>query len=280
MSTFNLRAGAGMSLCAAVTIVAGCSTLPKEPGEEHRGSSRVGSAESVAAFGEPFGGGPRSLPARRPRVQVEVEMRFVAFNTKDIEAKIAKDPGSPVDIGFLYGLMRDGKSELLNAPKVVTQSGMDASVRDVVECMYPTTYSVETDTAKALRDAVGSVQASPGMVMPEDFETREVGAMLQVLPEVDLASQCITLTLSPEIVFAPAWQQFPITKDKDGKKVEATAELPYFRSWTVSTCVVVENGETVVVGGGLLDRSGEKGMIYAFATARLLGQNGKPFKSK
>jgi general secretion pathway protein D len=201
---------------------------------------------------------------------------------------------------LVHAIEQKGRADLLSAPKVLTQPGMEASVRVVTEYMYPTEYTVQESTRSVLRDAAGNIMASPGMVMPENFETREVGVSLQVLPEVSPDNKMITLTLSPEVVTPPTLHDYGYELG-DGTRVKM--EMPFFHSRTVTTSIKVYDGATVVMGGfiseelktmkdripvlgsipiiGRLFRSTqqktEKRNLLIFVTARLIDPSGQPF---
>jgi hypothetical protein len=55
-------------------------------------------------------------------------------------------------------------------------------------------------------------------------------------------------------------------------------EQPFFYTLSLSTSLLVTDGQTVLAGGGMTTRDGNK-IVYTFVTARLLRSNGKPLAS-
>jgi general secretion pathway protein D len=206
----------------------------------------------------------------------------------------------------LHALQQRGHTDLLSAPKVTTQSGVQANIRVVTEYIYPTAFDVQpiagqTTTAGGQGGSVGAV------VTPQDFETREVGVILEVLPTVSPEGQMISLELSPEVVTEPTWRNYGSTYtsfDQNGNMIEQTLnmEQPFFHSRRLRTSLLIYNGATVVMGGmitelrnsvddkipflgdipviGRLFRSkydhSEKRNLLIFVTARLVDPAGRP----
>jgi len=177
----------------------------------------------------------------------------------------------------LTALRQKGKAELLAAPKVVTQSGLEATVKGVTEMIYPTEFcaapvaGTNTNTTATAADAV---------VEPGGFETREVGAILTVLATVTPESRLISLTLAPQLVFEPEWRDYGYTcTNADGSVEVVHMEQPFFHSESLQTSVLVNHTETVLLGGGMPSKDPEK-VVYMFVTARLIGTDGKPLKKR
>jgi general secretion pathway protein D len=138
-------------------------------------------------------------------------------------------------------------------------------------------------------------------VIPDVFETREVGVILTVLPEVSPDRKIISLTLAPEVVTEPYWYDYGYTLST-GQQVPM--KMPFFKSRNASTTVKVYDGATVVLGGliseGLTTRNdkipflgslplvgglfrskhseSEKRNLLIFVTARLVDPAGKSYK--
>ena len=148
----------------------------------------------------------------------------------------------------LHALEQKGNADLLSAPKVTTQSGAEATIKVVTEYIYPTEFTVE-----GLQSVVGdqSTQVTTGAVVePGGFETREVGVILAVLPEVSPEGQMINLTMSPEVVSEPEWRNYGTSfTDIFGSLQQLNMEQPFFHTRTVSTSIAIYNEATVVMGG-------------------------------
>jgi type II secretory pathway component GspD/PulD (secretin) len=203
--------------------------------------------------------------------QVEIEAQFVAFQRSDIATAGAK---GIVDVESLTALRQKGKAELLAAPKVLTQSGMEAMVKGVTEYIYPRESRPNEPTGAG--GASGTTVPVGGIVSPGSFETREVGGIMTVLPTVTPEGQLIALTLAPQFMFEPVWRDYGLRR-QEGSRLPLRMEQPFFHSDSVQTSLLVKNGETIVACGGMAGKAPEK-VVYLFVTARLIGPDGKPVK--
>lgn len=152
---------------------------------------------------------------------------------------------------ILHALEQKGHADLLSAPKVTTQSGREAQIKVVTEYIYPSDYTIEPGVSPTL-NADGSIQSAgtPPVVTPAEFQTREVGVILTVLPEVSTEGQMINLTMSPEVVTDPTWRNYGQTyTDAAGNILQIPIEQPFFHSRSIQTSILIYNGATVVMGG-------------------------------
>jgi len=207
----------------------------------------------------------------------------------------------------LHAMQQQGHSDLLSAPKITTQSGQQATIKVVTEYIYPTEYTL----IEARGSGGQNAGIAPPAVEPGSFETREVGVILDVLPEVSPDGQMINLTLSPEVVTEPIWRDYGYDYflGNMGGGVVTThlrMEQPFFHSRSLQTNLLIYNGATVVMGGmitevredvddkipilgdipilGHLFRSryeaSEKRNLLIFVTARLVDPSGRPLDSE
>jgi len=203
---------------------------------------------------------------------------------------------------IIHALQQKGSADLLSAPKVTTQSGAEATIKVVTEYIYPTDFEVTPVTAEL---EGGGSQIIGGVVEPSGFETREVGVLLTVRPEVSPEGQMINLTMTPEVVAEPEWHNYGTTyTDPNGNVQQLSMEQPFFHTRTISTSIAIYNEATVVMGGmitelrnavddkipflgdipiiGRLFRSkyevSEKRNLLIFVTARLVDPAGRSLK--
>jgi general secretion pathway protein D len=204
---------------------------------------------------------------------------------------------------ILHLIEQKGNADLLSAPRVTAKAGQEATIKVVTEYIYPTEFNVEPITAGA--DANARIVG--GIVEPGAFETREVGVLLSVVPDVSPEGQIINLTITPEVVSEPIWHQYGSTYvDSDGNTQQLNMEQPFFHTRTVTTQIAIYNGATVVMGGminelrtdvddkipflgdipllGRLFQSryeqSEKRNLLIFVTARLVDPAGRPIMRK
>ena len=158
---------------------------------------------------------------------------------------------------ILHALQQRGHTDLLSAPKITTQSGQQATIKVVTEYIYPTEFETEGISGGNNNNNVGG-STSRGtvgaVVTPSSFETREVGVILEVMPEVSPEGQMINLTLSPEVVSEPTWRNYGssyTSYDPDGNPItqQLNMEQPFFHTRNLRTNLLIYNGATVVMGG-------------------------------
>ncbi len=204
----------------------------------------------------------------------------------------------------LHALDQKTGTDLLSAPKVLTQSGAEATIKVVTEYIYPTTYNV-TEPAVGVAGDAGLSIPPPPIAIPEDFETREVGVILTVLPEVSAEGQMINLTMTPQVVSEPDWHDYGTTYyDALGNAQHVPMQMPFFFTRSISTSIAVYNNATVVMGGMITEKhaevndkipilgdipligrlfqsnyeASEKRNLLIFVTARLVDPAGRPIK--
>lgn len=147
---------------------------------------------------------------------------------------------------IINALAQKGHADVLSAPKVTTRAGQEASIRVVTEYIYPTDYDI--------REITGSIDGQAVVVdafaIPTMFETREVGVILSVLPEVSPDDNTINLTLRPEVTDEPIWRNYgAVVRRPDGSEQQTNMEQPFFPTRTLNTQISIYDGATVVMGG-------------------------------
>ncbi|MGV3530790.1 MAG: M56 family metallopeptidase [Chthoniobacteraceae bacterium] len=143
--------------------------------------------------------------------------------------------------------------DILSAPRVTAKAGQRAVIEIIREFRYPTEFAQ---------------QDTPGYVWPKAFETRNTGVTLEVIPSV-AEDGTIELELSPQVVEflgfvnyrAPRPARANASKDAMNDLLERveTAKVvnqPVFRTRKITTTVVLNSGETALVGG--MGRSDEE----------------------
>ena len=199
-------------------------------------------------------------------------MQFIEYRMTDIDAG-GKNGRITADV--LSSLRRTGKARLLYAPKVLTNSGEQATVKAVREVIYPTQFAVWGGNTNTNMVATASAPS----VEPGGFETREAGVLLTVLPEMADGGSMICLTLTPGVVDEPDWKDYGGKYvDAKGKEQEAKMEMPFFHTQSLTTSISVKDGATVLLGGGMPCKDPAK-VVYAFVTARRVGLDGTPLRA-
>ena len=204
--------------------------------------------------------------------QIEIQGEFVAIEKATLDRLANTNPNEMADLLSVAKLRAEGHATLLHSPRLLTAAGTEASVKSVEEVIYPTDFSVDLIT-----NLVGKTAA---VVSQSDFETREVGLIFTVLPEVDINLRDIRVLVQAEIDDPPTWKTYA-AKYVDSAGVERAVDLqqPFFRTRRITTSVTLKNGQTVIAGGGMTDAEG-KTSTFLLLTARLVNSEGKAVKSK
>ena len=151
----------------------------------------------------------------------------------------------------LHMLSSRQNTDLLSAPKVVTKNNQEATIKVVTEYIYPTEYEVNMLN---VQDDNGNDFPMGAVVEPNNFQTREVGVQLTVMPSVSDDGQIIDLTLAPQVVSEPTWKNYGSTypmmmPDGNYAQAQLNMEQPFFPVRSITTSLQIFNGATVVMGG-------------------------------
>ncbi|MEI6646687.1 MAG: hypothetical protein WCP12_11685, partial [bacterium] len=166
---------------------------------------------------------------------------------------------------ILHMLCQRSDTDVLSAPKVTTKSGQEAIMKVVTEYIYPSEFNVQISQQGNSGGGGGISSGGTGepiaIVEPQNFTMREVGVILQVVPEVSSEGQMINLTMKPQVVSEPVWKNYGTKLPKTTYEiiagisvpktdyVELPMEQPFFTVRSVETQLLVYNGATVVMGG-------------------------------
>ena len=147
----------------------------------------------------------------------------------------------------LHALAQNTRTKTLSAPRVTTLNNQTATIKVVTEFVYATRYQA-TVVRKDLngdgdfQDVVSGVRESRFVNAPQDFVTKDLGILLHVTPSIGSDLRTITLALKPEV-----------SEKKTDDTFGGEVSLPRFTERNLETTVVMENGETVVLGGLMKD---------------------------
>ena len=174
---------------------------------------------------------------------------------------------------ILHMLSQRSDTDLLSAPKVVTKSGQEATIKVVTIYRYPQDYDVtiQSTSSSSSSSITGTGSGSDGkilpMVEPQNFETQEVGVILTCTPDVSAEGQMINLQLTPKVIGEPTWRDYgmkvPMSSvmsstaqamalasgNDDMQWFTVPMEQPFFKERSIDTHVSIYNGATIVMGG-------------------------------
>ncbi len=137
---------------------------------------------------------------------------------------------------ILHALSQNKITDIISAPKITVINGQQGIIKNVTEVIYPLEFTLTQATYNDNGTAV-----TPTIVTVGDFQTRKVGIILSVTPSVGTDNKTITLTVMPEVSEVQNWVNFG--------SAEAPMRVPHFESENVVSTVIINDGETVVMGG-------------------------------
>jgi len=147
----------------------------------------------------------------------------------------------------LHALAQNKKTKTLSAPRVTTLNNQTATIKVVTEFVYATRYEAsvvrkDLNSDGDFNDVVSGTRETRFVNVPQDFVTKDLGILLHVTPSVGQDLRAITLALKPEV-----------SEKKTDDTFGGEVSLPRFTERNLETSVVIENGETVMLGGLMKD---------------------------
>ena len=151
----------------------------------------------------------------------------------------------------LHALAKHEKTKTLSAPRVTTLNNQTATIKIVTEFVYATRYEAsvvrqDLNGDGDFTDVVNGTRETRFVNVPQDFVTKDLGILLHVTPSVGQDMRTITLALKPEV-----------SEKKTDDTFGGEVTLPRFTARNLETTVVIENGQTVMLGGLMKDTTGK-----------------------
>lgn len=174
---------------------------------------------------------------------------------------------------MLHALDQHQNAEILSAPKVISKSGEEATIRMVREEYYPESW---TEPELAVINSYFSYTPA----YPEFGEATDVGIRFIVTPTVSPNNYTITLALNPQVLAFSGWANYDIAyayPTTAGANTGTTVvKMPLISRRDVTTNVRVYDGDTIVLGGMLTeDSSGNDDRFPGVGNVPLLGFLGR-----
>lgn len=147
----------------------------------------------------------------------------------------------------LHSLIQNDRTKTLSAPRVTTLNNQTATIKIVTEYVYATRYEAtivrnDLNSDGDFEDLVSGTRETEFSNVPQDFVTKDLGILLHVTPSIGHDRRTITLALKPEV-----------SDRKTDDTFNGDISLPRFTSRYLETSVVIDNGDTVVLGGLMKD---------------------------
>lgn len=166
----------------------------------------------------------------------------------------------PMFKAILHALETSGKSRTLSVPKVTTVNNRPAMIRIGEDFRYFQEYDIQSIPSSVSSE--GSTVYSTVLVPVGSPQLEELGIALNVTPSVGADMWTITLYMVPEISEFVKYEYYQVAGDSSLSDTATNAtsmvKLPIFRRSKIETELIVQSGETVVMGG-LISSSETKG---------------------
>jgi len=148
--------------------------------------------------------------------------------------------------------------DLMSAPKITVLSQKDAKITVAQELRYPNTFgSIQSQVSQSsggggLLGGGGSGGVTVTAGTPEDFQTEEIGVIMDVIPTVE-EDDSITMHLEPKVTEFEGFIEYGGTSIAIQSGTVATVPSgfiqPIFDVRHIMTDVTIFDGATVVMGG-------------------------------
>ncbi len=189
--------------------------------------------------------------------QVKLSLRMVEFDQGMMD-QLERQHLSGIPDDLILELWEDGEGKTIASQSVKTVHGVNAILECVDEIIYPTEMAYRKEANPEEKDAD---------LLPEygGFETRNIGAVLNITPTVNQSKRSINLVLLPE----KANKQ----KDPDDQLEKLIPFTPLFRSLNMTSSLIINSGATLVAGhSSSLDN---KSQIFLLISAELVDAQGQ-----
>jgi len=166
----------------------------------------------------------------------------------------------PMFKAVIHALEKTGKARTLSVPKVTTVNNKTARIRVGDDFRYYDEYSIQSVPSQVTGNSGNTVYTSQ-LVPVGSPKLEELGIELKVRPSVGADMSSITLQLLPEISEFVRYETYEVGTGNNGNNANnnqnsttvsngtSTVKLPIFRRSKIETEVIVQSGETVVMGG-------------------------------
>ena len=140
----------------------------------------------------------------------------------------------------IYALDNSEGIHTIFAPEITVLNGQRGEIKSVVTLRYNKTIEEAEDQDVDVGDAYSVVYDYA--VTPKEWDSREYGTRLYVTPSVKSDNKTIELDINPEVSDLLGFRQFVSSRNN-------VYELPQFFVQSLKTTVLVNDGDTIVMGG-------------------------------
>jgi type IV pilus assembly protein PilQ len=154
----------------------------------------------------------------------------------------------PMFSAVLHALDIAGKGKVLSVPRVTTVNNTPAKLRNGLDLLYFDEFQSQIFHSY---DAVTRTSQDYGVLIPKGKPIKEeLGITLIAVPSVGADMDRISLMLMPTISEQKGWTDYQSWSNNPSANIQQVAvKLPIIERREVQTKVIVQSGETVVMGG-------------------------------
>ncbi|NLE66244.1 MAG: hypothetical protein GX608_02390 [Lentisphaerae bacterium] len=214
---------------------------------------------SQVSGNEPGGGpGPAARPAKPQRAPklVSIELRMIQAPRLDVDEVFRESGGiahtfliNEKTLGAINAMVTGKKARVVGQLQAVSKSGQNTEIKSVREIVCPTGYEVQSWRDRNVKTTnvvdTDDIEAAEDIMVPGNFERREVGTILSVSPVVDPTGTTIDLTLIPQRVRVSLHPDKPAA-GRAG--VGHGLEQPVFSTESYATSMVAPSGKPLLLG--------------------------------
>ena len=217
--------------------------------------------------------------------QIRVQVEFVELSHEQLTEMMlgAENPADDVALRKQVAqLVKDGKATVLETMVCLARSGQKATTESIEEFIYPTEYEPaelpgeivfkDKEDAEAQKKIRRDFATGP---TPTAFETRNLGATLEIEPTLSSDGKIIDLRFVPEIVYHVGNKVWAEWKGEYGN---APVQMPTMYCLRLNTAVTLVDGRPMLVAalspkgaGGFPDFT-RKLMVFVRADVVSLGR--------
>lgn len=209
---------------------------------------RTGPLSSAQPY-DPLGQKAEEAAPSHIRVQVEYVELSLADMTKLMDDKDATKNDTALR-RRLDALIAKDKARIVEVQSVICKSGQKATAESIREFIYPTEYEpAEVPGQIHIHNKEGDMRVPAEKDFatgptPTAFETRNIGATLEVEATLGDFDQTIDLRLMPELVYHVENFKWATWRDRHG---ESDIQMPIFYTLRLNTAVTVMKGHPCLV---------------------------------
>ncbi len=186
---------------------------------------------------DPSGDSEFSISPRIVRVHVE----YYEITTLEYAGIMSEENLSTNDTKLrnkVLELAKEGKAKLVEIQTLTSRSGERMTSESISEYIYPTEFEHPYSEVSTKENDTETTKKSSSSPTPTAFETRNVGATLEVEPILGEDGSTVDLILKPEIVSLIGHSDWGTSAD--GK---VPMKMPTFRTYRINTSITVIKGQ-------------------------------------